>query len=491
MKLIIASMATGFAIACGLLGVDLSAEARWQENGESIARRTAELSGEVASSPSTGPALPMSHIDASANGREVKLNYLTIAGVPTRVCTTDSDVISHLRAAAKVWKDRLKGMLSFTGGEGPFNVVDRTTPAGSNCPVSGDGDVHVVVVRIDRSGGIYYSKSIASPPHRRFETGDNAPMSLRTDDHATIAIPDSKPVAVSTLVHELGHVLGLRDYLNCNELRGTIGGSADPDPNNQHFALMYNASDRDCRPPAQATITGRDLRDLYEAYHVGAVERVELVANPTIQEDGGLRIQFRWPNDPLGVSGLAEASHNGLLLLVMRQASAGADWVRVGDVTNPVRIWASDPPSSSDMIPRLVTVTDPAGRAHRYKIVGLTRGDVRWQNTLHSGREFDETVTHDGITYQLGDPTIVAGVGVSTTRRVLSASLSPRYCFTDGLTRGTIRESQFQARATIVTGLESASLTGVDGQGLSGPGSSRVYSCGTGVGERSFTAAAE
>ena len=64
-------------------------------------------------------------------------------------------------------------------------------------------------------------------------------------------------------MHELGHVLGLSDYGTCDGLRVRGSGSAatNPDVQNQHYSLMYNASDRECRPMNQEGITERCCPD--------------------------------------------------------------------------------------------------------------------------------------------------------------------------------------------------------------------------------------
>ena len=499
MRKLLLPIVLGFALGLAAIGL-------W--NSDPLAARSDIVSNRIANSheakaisvpTDNNPDTPGGHEDASTEEPgSVRLNQNMIDGESTSICTRDSGRLATiLGKGVSSWNVRLRPLLGYDVFAQP--VTGATSCMGHNIEVLASSSAiscsrpYVQAADGTWSGtrACYNSIKTPRPPRKTFTNGKNSSTRALLIYQALGNSPTDTAAHVSTMMHELGHALGLTDYnqdRQCSGLRGPLaGGRRDVDPHDDDYTLMARSTDA-CR--AQGTITGRDLRDLYEAYHVSAVERVELAANPTNRQNAGLRIQFRWPNDPLGVSGLAEAAHNGLLLMVMRQPSAGANWVRVRDAANPIRIWASDPPKSSDMLPRVMTVTDPAGRAHRYKIVGLTRGDVRWQNMLHSGREFDETVTHDGVTYQQGDPTIVAGVGVGTARRILSASVSPRYCHTDGTVRGSVQESQFGIWATPTAGRSSVGGRGADAKGLSGPTQNRVYSCGTSTGAQSFSASA-
>ncbi len=137
-------------------------------------------------------------------------------------------------------------------------------------------------------------------------------------DAAEIVTSSTTPT-VSTLVHELGHALGLSDYKECDKLRDQGKTHQDPDPNDQHYSLMAK-SKAACRPIDESTVTGRDLRDLYEAYHVGAITNVVVdgdiyVGSKQIDDmmlPKVVEFTLRW-----GADGIEEASHGASHIVVL------------------------------------------------------------------------------------------------------------------------------------------------------------------------------
>ena len=297
-------------------------------------------------------------------------------------------------------------------------------------------------------------------------------------------------VTVATMMHELGHVLGLTDYISCTDLRvGTdittgLAVPNDIDPWDDHYSLMRNKGSASCR--YQGAVTGRDLRDIYEEYRVAAITNVRLDGSAIEMTLSGppsrqLTATFWW-----GPDGIAEANHNASHVAVLRRAVGSTIWAQVG-----FAMFVRD----SDGVPlRTFTMTDHAGVAATYKIVGLTRGDIRRQGTFDVSRSFqvEDTASGSTITATLaeGDPTYVVGVAAYTEAgsnqievngpNVLSASVSPRYCYQNNTLAVSISASG---------GSSTATTSAQDTTGASVTSSASVP-CGSATGERSFTAKA-
>lgn len=406
-----------------------------------------------------------SHSDSNTAGREAKPNPNVIAGRPTLICTTESAWFQVLAPAIDAWNSAL-ATLAF-GDDGTSHPLElyRTAaghmPTGANgCTDGATGGVDVVAVIGQCRGGspaCYESERNLTTRRMMFETPAEAGRDFASTEHATLIARPSATITFNVAVHELGHVFGLRDYLGdrnqnadqgCERLRN---GTPDVDSLNNHFSVMRNLLSSDCW--SEGVITGRDLRDFYEAYHVGAISRVEPRGHVTLN-GGTLSATLSWG------SGINQASHNASHVVILRQTAGSTSW----DVVGSMPMW-----------PRMTTMglTDPSGIASRYKVVGVTRGDIRRQGS------FDETVTIGGITYVEGDPTIIAGIaewgGRGLRPAMLSASVSPRYCYTGG--RLTVAVTPFNTGAVSVRGADGAT------------DSSLPYTagCGSIAGERSVT----
>lgn len=410
-----------------------------------------------------GPAQRPAHQYA---GLDVRLNQNVIDGMPTVVCTTDSQMFDHLGQAINAWNSALSSLTFGSDGTAQPLVLHQTASGGrprSCADVAGVLDVDVVAVigtgcRESTDVACYVSDRDTDPLRRRFATPGGS------TEHATIFVQQASDATFNVLVHELGHVLGLSDYREnsssddgdqgCMRLHGDLPGIPDVDPLNNHFSLMRNQQTADCW--SEGVITGRDLRDFYEAYHVGAISHVDLQGHVTLS-GGTLSATLSWG------AGINSASHNASHVVIFRQAAGSTSWDMVG---------------SMPMWPRMTTMrlTDRSGTANRYKVVGVTRGDIRRQG------DFDETVTIGGVTYVEGDPTIIAGIAVWNGHwlrpAMLSASVSPRYCFTGGSL--TVSLTPVNTRAVSVRGADGAT----DGAIPYNAG------CGSVSGERSFTVTA-
>lgn len=241
---------TGLAVAAGSLGIGPSPATSSTVEDRSV---EPDFRSPVRSAPDNGGApLVAAHDNSNTEGAEW-LNQNVIEGRATIICTDDSTVTAELQRAIDAWATALSNM-SFNDSDGnssgPFEHY-IPTGATNSCSSNSDGaDVEVRVRLISGAGAAYYSTKQANPPRKLF----SARSVYQSTEYSTIVIGT---VRLSTLNHELGHVLGLSDYTSCNRLRVPGSGQAatDPDPNDQHFSLMYNAPDRRCRPRVEETIS--------------------------------------------------------------------------------------------------------------------------------------------------------------------------------------------------------------------------------------------
>lgn len=408
------------------------------------------------------------HSDSNTAGREAKPNPNVIAGRSTLICTTEPTWFRALAPAVDAWNSAL-ATLTF-GDDGTSHPLELYRTAAGNMPTGANGctdratgGVDVVAVIGQCRGGspaCYESERSRTTRRMVFETSVEAGQAFESTEHATLIARTSAIITFNVAVHELGHVLGLRDYQEDHSQPGDQGcerlrnGTPDVDPLNNHFSVMRNQQTADCW--SEGVITGRDLRDFYEAYHVGAITNVSVTGLVTLN-DGTLSATLSWRH------GINQANHNASHVVILRQAAGSTSWDVVTSMPISSTLWE-------------MPFTDRSGTANRYKVVGVTRGDIRRQG------DFDETVTIGGVTYVEGDPTIIAGIAVWGGRglrpAMLSASVSPRYCFTGGSL--TVSLTPVNTRAVSVRGADGATDR------------STPYNadCGSVSGERSFTVTA-
>ena len=453
MRLLLSAFVAGLALSFGVLGIqEPAAEGAFTEQKRLSVR--VPVRSDVAT-PESELILVPAHGDSNTEGRTVQLNQHVIEGKTTIVCSDNSDVRTELESAVQAWNTALD-WTRFTDSQGntggPFEYFE---PASSTdtCASNSEGkDVHVYVRRVPRDNAVYWSDKQEEPPRKLFAFTESTLYSAyHSTEYSVIALSDQGDVRRSTIIHELGHVLGLSDYMTCTGLRAQGSARIDPDPADQHYALMYNASDRECRPQDQETITDRDLRDLYEAYHVEPVTRVRVpwysdeadamrrAMNPSVSGNT-LSFTVHW-----GKGGIAEAAHNASRVAILGYYS-GIGWeildeFELSDPANPMKMRSVSAskraPAPTGEAPPL-----PAAWPVQYKVVGLTQGDIGWEGRRIYASTSDATqwnldraLTFGGATYTEGDPTLLVAKFQRSGQMLsypptLSASLSPRYCWT-------------------------------------------------------------
>ena len=422
------------AILAVVIGIALGAAALVSANIPMQTNVDAPRTGERLSLISfTGrSAVTAGHSDSNTSGESVYLNQNVINGTSTAVCTRDQALQSLTDEAVQAWNNALKTRLGFS----PFTLITTADCSGANVEVV-QPSIATCTNSFNVATGLgtracYRPHKTNDPPRAELS---NRGMPVRLRDRALIiyqalAYEPGSRRHFATMVHELGHALGLAHYEHvCSQLR-----TASVDPAMDHFTAMASGRDA-CR--ARGVITGRDLRDFYEAYHVAPVTNVGYTSSTSVSTTG-IRAKLTW-----GATGAQEAWHNASRLAVM--ARTASDWRLVSSVSiskrDPEKKITED--GAYQPITGL-TFTDPDQTATLYKIVGVTRGDIQL-NPLDD--DVDLTVDQTTATYRKGDPSYVDGLtAIDPTPSVFSASLDRRYCFQSAPV-GTI-----SARATGGTG---------------------------------------
>ena len=385
MKRLFAALAAGLALGFAVLGLNLSpATSGITFRDQSTARPLSPAA--AAPSQDGNVAGPASHRYA---GLEPGLNQNLIDGLPTTVCTTDSTLFYVLETAIESWNSSLSNLtFGDDGSETPLVLYQGqgTTPGvPSNCDAD---EVDVVASQeklCNNVGAVacYVPTPQSNPRRWLFETPLNTDRNRPLNSaHASMYFQTSNKFNVA--VHELGHVLGLRDYRNtdgtavdegCTRLR-------DRPVEENHFSVMRNDQDAECW--SEGVITGRDLHDLYEAYHVGAITNVQLaLAKMRTSIGRNQPFVFEWRT-----SGVGEASHNASHIVVFGKNDDETAWRMVGH--EPIRDSNGVVRTKIELTDRIYGSTESysngGGFADAYKVVGVTRGDIRRQGS------FDETV---------------------------------------------------------------------------------------------------
>ena len=235
------------------------------------------------------PHQPASHADASTwTGAKRLLNKNVIEGRSTTICTEDATLVGALNTAIERWKDALNQSYI------PLAVVDDGTDGTlTQCTSSVDFDV---LLRRANNSDMHCIEAPACYRYTPMKSKHRRLFAHEGSSEYSLLLWRRADASVSTMVHELGHVLGLDDYAesdkdetnNCDHFRDrTI------DLHGDHFSVMtYSGDTPECR--TSDMITGRDLRDFYEAYHVGPLTGVKMKGAVTVTSTTRVNATFYW-----------------------------------------------------------------------------------------------------------------------------------------------------------------------------------------------------
>ncbi len=413
-RLLLAAVIAGLALGAGLNLVG------WPQHTppRSEAAVNAHLSGRKAAA--SGPA---SHGDSNTSSYLSYINPNVIQGQTTRVCTTDDKLKGLVTDAVAKWNAALSGL-----DYEPFTDVSDVC-----------ANAHVEVIRTGefREGEIRscspdtnacYDRAGQEGSRQTFPPGRRAYVIFQRDLSDTL---NQSASYLTTMIHELGHALGVGHYeTGCNALR-----DATVNPTNQpigdHFSVMVSEGGEECG--TQAVITGRDLRDFFEAYQVGAITNVTVGSNRVTVDEitGSAIVILDW-----GTTGIEEAAHSATHILVQR--IDGTD-------SKGKTIWSevdSAPLAEKGAARKAIPFTDPDGLASQYRVLGVSEAlaGVSTATVKLPGEHLGLDLEQGGLSgragsYSFGDPTYVgdftvtSGSGGSTVYHTASVSVSPTYCY--------------------------------------------------------------
>ena len=210
-------------------------------------------------------------------------------------------------------------------------------------------------------------------------TKGHNPPEINTDIRLTqrIVITESRPAFFeSTIIHELGHFLGLGDYAyKC------------PVDGNTNIKSLYTyldgvpSTEPDCITSLRQPVGIRDLEDLHAIYHPDALTDVQLV------NDGGWEIHATLPLDVgrvVGPGGRRVYSHefNAFGYVVWsRDLVRGGEWRLLGGVSR-AEVAQADGAVEVNFIRDLAQPDSFTPSLLEFQIAGVTRDD--WKRLKHT-----------------------------------------------------------------------------------------------------------
>ena len=460
----------GVLLGVGLLAYDLSQPSSASFSSAPTASDTLPKASKVTFKATRQPTSgPSAHEDANTeiteiSKRRVLLNERVIRGQQTLICidrqggaypTADIDSLYQaLDGAVRHWETEL--------GLDLFTIIDRrASTAARSCTGANAPEFDVLI----RFGTDCSTLSMSTNPnitacyrHKKSDLGKLPRRLFRhanSTEHSVIVYEGGRSrttsaVQPSTMRHELGHVIGLSDYLDstCQGLHvppvppvrlGTSRTFADRDVDrdDDHKSLMLsNAGARGCRVDF---VTGRDKRDFYEEYQPGAVTDVRPSLTSTSDPLSGSTettktLSLSWTDD-----GLSELKHNAYHIAVIgRYATAPASGRELRELGTVLAVKIPDergtPLHGVTIAPR--SDLDQT----EYLVAGVTRGGlasvngVKWTDVVPSGVDRMSTRVLGTDRWFVGDPAYVFGDlwNSAGPRLYLVVAVSPNACYISG-----------------------------------------------------------
>ena len=393
MRLIRIALVAGFALGFALLGIgEIPSATSLTDNGPSGAASRSAVVASIPVSP-VASLLPGAHSDGNTAslpvGEQAGLNPNLIAGRSTTICladTAETSIQNALTIAVERWNQAFMadiGYNIFTLVQGSLcntaqiRVFNET---GTACRF--DTNTFGMFARTfdagDASARFIFESSCGSGT--RYHSDSYIPLILHTNN-----ITRNDGSLLGTLMHELGHAAGVDHYDTdspgaCGKLRRTpptpptptldmptrmiLSAPIDVDRNDDHWTTMGSgrASYGECR--TELAVTGRDRRDFYEAYRVGAVKNVT-VKWPTTRTDQSRTLEWTKAD-------ISEMAHNADEILVLRRTGSTAPWT----VATRASIWEDDDADVKEAMMDITLQAD-AMRPSSYMIVGLSGAGVK------------------------------------------------------------------------------------------------------------------